>query len=255
VPVIVGATAGVRDAIESGQIDEQGVARFRRVLAEHNVDFRVLSGADEARLEMKGAKFCFREAFPAATGDVGVISAGGMSAQVVDHNDISYSLPFQLKTQNARMLAAATNEDDVELLRREIDERIPQYFQQCAMDARPLSEGKLEGKLFVALEMLAWVGTLAGISGQLMPSHEARSRLESFVLGNKEVMCRTKFDARRGWDWHINVPVITALEAMAILDMLDPAAMVLFQNEFKVGTTQLKPTWCLAMYLEVTGGE
>ena len=55
VPIFFGATGGVREALDSGTITDDNIKAFEAILAEKgfkDVHFHLLSGADEADLEM-----------------------------------------------------------------------------------------------------------------------------------------------------------------------------------------------------------
>ena len=95
-PIILGATGGVREAIDTGKVTAKDVAAFRAALLEEfgpdrRVAFRLLPGEEEAALELSAARFVAGAviprlnpglADPESAAQVGVFSAGGMSAQV-----------------------------------------------------------------------------------------------------------------------------------------------------------------------------
>lgn len=256
VPVIVGATAGVRKALESEEITQESVTAFTRGLEARGMQFQLLTGQREAELELQAARFCFGHLMPQIAARIGIFSGGGMSAQVVSGTR-AHSLAFELKTQNKKLAHAANTSHGA--LKRQIERDIPAHFQRCVNAAKARSGCAQDqtlgesGSVFVALEMMAWVGELVGMGDgkRLVPAPEAKSRLSAFVRGCQETIFRTSRESKREKNyWKVFVPMVTALEALAILEMLDPDCLVFFQSQYSVGTTKLKPTWGLALYLQ-----
>jgi hypothetical protein len=88
-PVIVGATAGVRTALDEGIISDAQIKEFEQALAEHFGDcasFRLLTGEEEAECELFAVRYIARHALPTVRpkfgggtkpiDDVGMLSCG-----------------------------------------------------------------------------------------------------------------------------------------------------------------------------------
>ena len=92
--LIVGATGGLRKALEEGAVKQEQLADFETLLRENfsNARFLQYSGAQEAGLELDAVRYIARHALPGAipiftggrqnSGAVGVLSCGGSSSQI-----------------------------------------------------------------------------------------------------------------------------------------------------------------------------
>ena len=87
-PIVIGATAGVRQALEKGIITEAKVAMFRKAL---NAQFgnravlRILTGQEEGEAEIAGARHVYKALTTGHIHDIdqaSMLSAGGASGQV-----------------------------------------------------------------------------------------------------------------------------------------------------------------------------
>jgi len=87
-PVLFGATAGLRAALEAGAVSEEHVARFRKLIQGILGDrgrFEVLSGEEEACAEWEAVAYELRGRLSevhALAGCAGMLSGGGMSSQL-----------------------------------------------------------------------------------------------------------------------------------------------------------------------------
>jgi hypothetical protein len=87
-PILIGATAGVRDALAQGKLDSAALAAFSGRVRETfgaRAQFRVVSGEEEASSELAAVRYCI-SAMPGVTagsgGGSGVPGFGGLNAGV-----------------------------------------------------------------------------------------------------------------------------------------------------------------------------
>ena len=86
-PVVLGCTAGLRDAIQTGKVSKEQLKAFEGMLHErfpNLASFRILEGEQEGRLELEAAKYCLQKATSAGEdidmSQVGLLSSGGASS-------------------------------------------------------------------------------------------------------------------------------------------------------------------------------
>lgn len=181
-PILIGATAGVRDALANGSLSVEEVEAFRGLLKRELVraSFEILSGEEEAILEARSCRFCAKRTFLARGdhGGLGMLSSGGMSSQVVvptaGGRDAVLSLETRLKSEgNRRML-----EDGVEAglasygayLDHEV---LPKLESALAIEGAGRggavgAEGDGPPITFVAIEILGGIGEKAGFAQTLV---------------------------------------------------------------------------------------
>jgi len=99
--VLIGATAGLREALASGEVTETDIRDLIRLLPSTAV-LRVLRGEEEAAFELYAVRSAVEWPPPGAiagstTGAIGMLSMGGRSMQVGTPEDDVYSLPFSAK--------------------------------------------------------------------------------------------------------------------------------------------------------------
>lgn len=243
--VLLGATAGVRDLVSSGEIKAEEVERFRDLLATTmelplEIRLNILSGEDEARYEFMAAKYCVNQCdlIPDVC-DLGLLSAGGMSSQIFV-NGVPYSLQTEIKKGNEMCV-----EHGMEKGKAEFQEHVKKVIDQNL----PENVGS-EKVVYVAIEMLAGAGEKAGMGGGAAESvSNAIEILTSFIEK------KTKEDRMLGVEgertWRTYGFVMSAIVGRLILERLHPESKVLFARNFELGKDHiLKPSWPLGHAIE-----
>ena len=280
--VLVGATAGVRSAIEAETVTEASLAtaaaaiRAAGGLNGGSASFRLLSGDEEAAMELAAARHCLfgssdegkalvtRSEQP-GRGGVGLLSSGGASSQLAfvekDQATVrTMSLPTHVKKGNSLCLEKG------------VVAGLREYQAQLAALVDELREaecfvGKLKGT-FVSIEMNAsYAGRIAGINGRAMTAAEATVALEASLAARvAEVQAREealKRAAKEGADsppagdlkpltWSdMCYCTATAADLMMVRDLLHPTKATVIHNRVfdqKAGGS-LQPSWSLGCYL------
>lgn len=246
--VVIGATAGVRDAVSSGAVAAATVQRFKQLVPEilgRRAVFEVMDGEAEAANELAAVRYCAGACEAAVGGgDVALLSSGGMSCQMVYGSPPrAVSLPHGQKDANALCLKVGV-EEGLRIFGAKVEAMIAS--EEALRDVR----GKLEGT-FVGIEMLAGVAQSGpGIAGQVMSAADAKAAFERFLVdfrakaaraSPEEVAARTWKDVYRG---------TTGTVAVHLLGLLAPTAQVCFLHKFDVGDGQLlQPKWTLGRFV------
>ena len=271
--VIVGATAGLRNALVDGTVKEEDVNKLQIRLKERipRSSFLVVGGEEEARHELTSVQYCFAAAYPEEAGQAGMCSGGGMSCQLAipagdgredgredatredatrDAIPLCVSLPYCLKTANKACEKASKIGPGADALLGCVDN-----FCQQISDVSAATRGKILGhhealvseekknkddsymynqpRPFAAIEML---GNYLSphVGNEIMNLDQARGRLLGFVAGWKEAVRQTTPMGREEWDWRAYATVLTAYEGLAMLEMLPCGSTICFSNGFAV---------------------
>ena len=282
--VIVGATAGLRNALVDGTVKEEDVDRFQIRLKERlpRSSFLVVGGEEEARHELTSVQYCFAAAYPEEAGQAGMCSGGGMSCQLAipagdgredggedgredtrDATPLCVSLPYCLKTANKACEKASKIGPGADALLGCVDNFCRQISDVSSATRRKIlgpHEAKKKNnhsynqpRPFAAIEMLGnYLSPHVG--NEIMNLDQARGRLVGFVAGWKEAVRQTTPMGREEWDWRAYATVLTACEGLAMLEMLPCGSTICFSNGFAVekGTKELmKPSWSLGVYIDM----
>ena len=175
IDVLVGATAGVRSALEANSINQTSIAALEStVKAEGGLNggtasFKLISGDEEAAMELVAARHCLLgsskegAALVASSegkgrGGVGLLSSGGASSQVAfvqkNGKDVrTISLPTHIKKANAACLEKGVAPGIAEYR---------SYLASLVADLKATEcfVGKLKGT-FVCIEVLSRVTAIA----------------------------------------------------------------------------------------------
>jgi len=290
VDVLVGATAGVRSALDEAKtVNPASVGALRSALEASGglhggrASFKLLTGEEEAALELVAARHCLEGSSDAGAalvaasecggrGGVGLLSSGGASSQLAftergGQTVRALSLPTHIKKYNKACL-----EKGVKQGLAEYEEHLASLVSQ--LKATECFVGKLKGT-FVAIEMNAgYAGRLAGINGQPMTAAEATAALEAALsawavdiaareaaLGSASSSAALSVASNatggggipRPLTWYdMCFGVSAAAALMMVRDLLHPTkAQVVFNRVFdqKAGGS-LQPSWSLGCYLE-----
>jgi hypothetical protein len=161
-----GATGGMRAALADGSVTAAQVATLGAAVRARYPDaaavhFEVLSGAREAALELRAARFAFADAaqvFGAGAGAVGVLSAGGKTCQVSWAEGGAISADADLFA--AERVAAAVGDDAA------LAWWGPHVAAGLAGAPHPLAGP------FVGLTMMATAAEVAGVAGRPVAAAE-----------------------------------------------------------------------------------
>ena len=282
--VYIGATAGIRSAITEGTITEERLAQFealvRRALGER-ASFAIVSGEDEAALELRAVEYCVRGAAGGGSallgsggagggggggggGRVGLMSSGGMSSQVVfplggsgGGSVCALSLPTKLKKEgNLRCLEGGAAQGLAAYT-----EYLERVVAAAAIDAAAAaagagdSGGKLQGT-FVLIEVLGSVGERVGIDRRVLSAAAATEALDRYLAQWLQKAERATAAEVEAYTWKSVVPATSALQARRLLELLDPEAQLYFSRTFELAPGHvLKPSWTLGYALSHVFGE
>ena len=251
-PVMIGCTAGVRDALRARQITQEQVDGFQVHLRERfgeRAGFHVLEGEQEGLLELGAARYCLTQVLPPGSeidpGEVGVISSGGASSQIVypkpdGGRPTALSLETKLKDEgNMRLLSVG-----VQYGLKMYDSHLDGVVANVALGHSVPLRGN-----FVAIEILAHVGKRCGIEKRIVSNAEARQSIERYLEEwTPAILDEEKRGELREWRDVMGGP--SALQALRLLSLLDPDAKLYFADRFEIAPGQaLKPAWGLGWYL------
>lgn len=267
--IIVGATAGLRNALVDGTVKEEDVDRLQSRLKQRvpGSSFLVVNGEEEARHELTSVQYCFAAAYPEEAGQAGMCSGGGMSCQLAipageredgreNATPLCVSLPYCLKTANKACGQASKIGPGADALLGCVDDFCQQiYAVSAATREKILSSDHIynQPRPFAAIEMLGnYLSPHVG--NEIMNLDQARGCLLGFVAGWKEAVRRTTPMGREEWDWRSYATVLTACEGLAMLEMLPCGSTVCFSNGFAVEKEReelMKPSWSLGVYIDM----
>ena len=237
--VTIGATGGVREALACGDVTEENFIEFRNECENvHKMKLLLLSGEQEAALEIKSAEYCARICHFVEEGEeVGLLSSGGMSSQVCFGKEV-VSLATEIKKGNSwgEEFGIVTA---VEMFETKIDE----LLAGLELDFPP-------NTTWLAIEMLGQIASgpaLAHIlKGRVVEVGECLSVLENH-LSNKIELGDKEFGER---SWKDYVSAISCVIAIALLRKIK-TGRVLFLREYELNGSLLKPSWGLGLALEL----
>jgi hypothetical protein len=234
--VFIGATAGVRSALDDGTIRPVELDDFTSLASSssYNFSFALLSGEQEAKYEHASALSLCRslDILTSSDENLGLISSGGMSSQFVypsaiSKELISLSLPTNLKSQS--------NEKCLEL---GVKAGLASYAEHMATAAvsSVKSSDPIEPCLFVLIEMLGGLGEKMNIHGVRMSVSDAQSKIEAYL---EEVVVADCLEKEAGlkeggeeMSWKDYVHGGSCVQALELLKLLDDGCEVYFCRTF-----------------------
>ena len=259
VPVFIGATAGVRDAVSSGAISEAALKEFESAALAKGWEFTIIAGEAEAGLELEAVRYCVLEGLPAGEkrapawatpGQIGMLSSGGMSSQLVYPLKASkgggictLSLETKLKAEGNKACLQHGVEHGLQHYARHLESIIGELGEtECGL-------GKLKGT-YVAIEILGDVGKRAGIGRHVVTAEEAAGVLDAYLA---QWVARATVEQTSAWNWKDVVHGTSALQARHMVGLLHPQASIYFSRTFVLGEGhELKPSWSLGHYISST---
>lgn len=270
--LIVGATGGLRKALNEGFVDETQVEQFKTLLSQNfpRAKFIQYTGTKEAELELHAVRYIAKHALPGAipvftggrqgSGAIGVLSCGGSSSQV------AY---FDTETKKDTYLSFRT--DLIGTLHRLRD--ITMLSEQNTINDKYL---KLENSMwelikkkspprkllgtFVVIELAGSIGKEAGLADRLVPKREAvqlitqhfqtlslvegkdnKVNLNTGKVGRTESSLSFFAEARR--------PLTVIVEGL--LSMFSSGSTFFFATSFDIGSRDnvLRAQWPLGVAL------
>ena len=222
--IVVGATGGLRKAIDDGAVTEAHVAALERALATRfggRARLEQLSGGAEAALELRAVRYIAAHALPLmrpqlggapvriGEAEVGVLSCGGMSSQIAFRPAAGSSRQqfLSLRTNLLGSMARARREGLVSTLTRSED-RLWSSVAAATLGLAPSGKsgscapiGKLRGT-FVVIELAGSIGKEAGLGNRLVPKREAVQMLTQhlgscLLMAGKDRKVRLAAEAER----------------------------------------------------------
>eukprot|EP00937_MAST-01D_sp_MAST-1D-sp2_P001283 g1283.t1 len=214
-PVVVGSTGGLRKAMDDGTVTEDHVMALERALVSRfdgRARLEQLSGSAEAALELRAVRYVASHALPLmrpqlggpavpiGNDEVGVLSCGGMSSQIVYRPAAAPGKPLRkpqprflsLRTNLLGAMARSRREGLAHTLAHSED-RLWATVASAALGLAPGGEtssrdatGKLRGT-FVVIELAGSIGKEAGLGHRLVPKREA-VQLLTLHLGSMLLM-------------------------------------------------------------------
>ena len=261
----IGATGGLRKALDEGIVTYSQVERFKEILHRQfeNAKFVQYSGAEEAELELAAVRYIAKHALPGAipvftggrsgSGSIGVLSCGGSSSQV------AYS---DLSTKEDKFLSFRT--DLIGTMNRLSDSPTDNKYAslensmwQLIKDESP--NFKIRGT-FLVIELAGSIGKEAGLADRLVPKREAvqlitqhfqtlslvegkdnKINLNSGKKGRTESSLSFFAEARR--------PLTVIVDGL--LNMFSSSATFFFATSFDIGSSDnvLRAQWPLGVAL------
>ena len=263
--LFVGATGGVRKAIQNNDITQAQVEAFVDQLTAafsatvNVVQFQVLDGTTEARYELKAAQLIWGGANAPLTGtSIGLFSGGGQSMQLGRLNEEPLSFPFSTMVAEFEERSGASPDswlDPVAWKKFEDD-----LIANVAIEQT--KRKKFEG-CYVGTAMNHRAAAYSGISETPMQAREVVATLRATLpqFRNKSgPLYDTMMASRKGGAAHHNYPLarIAALHTLRLaitLDMLfSPEAEFFFaKNGLDPAGNAIDCEWTLGAFLEVVG--
>jgi hypothetical protein len=181
---LVGATGGLRKAIDDGRVTPAMLLLFKQILAEYapSASFYLLSGEDEAEAELTAVRHVAEFVLPSQ--QVGMVSGGGMTCQVGFFDQDQEQATFLSIVAGLSDAAVAMLEGNVSsrVERRRALEKFDAHLAQ-AVDHTG-KRGKLKGT-FVVIEMPGGLGSATDYDG-----HFARlaTRIGRRILSKQQLV-------------------------------------------------------------------
>ena len=251
VSVLIGATAGLRSALDDGTVRPCEVSSFATSLSSffppssiYEVTFELITGEGEAVYEHGSAVDAMRGlGVVGEGGTVGLVSSGGMSSQLVYPAAASsssggppvsaLSLPTSLKTEgNAKCLALGVREG----LRS-----YEAFMAGCALDKLNKAKGgeaieDIEPCTFAVIEMLGGLGEKMEIAHKVMPVADAIVRIEEWLNEEFYPAAEAK-ENDDGYDmtWKDVAKGGLCVQALSLLSLLPQSSSVYLCRTFKAG--------------------
>ena len=267
IKLIVGATGGLRKALDEGTVTAKQVEYFRKCLHEAfpKSEFLQYTGQEEAQLELAAVRYIARHALPgaipvftggrASSGAIGTVSCGGSSSQIAyfdpeTQEDVFLSFRTDL-ISTMKQLREVGDGDEFKYLKLE-----SKLWNLIKTQAPPR---KLTGT-FVVIELAGSIGKEAGLADRLVPKREAvqlitqhfqtlslvsskdnRINLKGGKTGRTDSSLSFFAEARR--------PLTIIVEAM--LNMFSSACTFFFATSFDIGGHDniLRAQWPLGVAL------
>eukprot|EP00937_MAST-01D_sp_MAST-1D-sp2_P006519 g6519.t1 len=277
--VYIGATAGLRNALQKGVVTHRQLAEFeelaRGALGER-ARFAVVSGETEAAMELRAVEYCARRS--GALGDdgggtpLGLMSSGGMSSQLVfspprlardsgsdggGGGTRALSLPTSLKQEGNRRCLQEGLEPGLaaydSYLHGIVASASARLGSAAGGQREPTGAGAGLRGTFVMIEVLGSVGERAGIARRVMSARAATEALDAYLARWRQAAAsETAADVAQR-TWKSVVPATSALQARRLLQLLHPEeARVYFSRTFEIAEGHvLKPSWTLGYALTV----
>jgi hypothetical protein len=234
-PLTVGATGGLRKAVDDGDVTREQISQFKEALRTdfgERAVFRELSGSEEAQCELSAVQYIARHALPqsrpryarAGTSvieEVGMLSCGGMSSQLAfshssqpthsrDLTSGSSSIKAAVDAQEAQQQLSATSwtftSFETNLLGAMAEMRSVGYRAGMGRMESRLWALMQDSKLprltgtYVVVELMGTIGKEAGLADRLVPKREAVQLLSQHLnsmqlIAGKDLRVRLADDA------------------------------------------------------------
>eukprot|EP01052_Picozoa_sp_SAG31_P014753 SAG31_NODE_927_length_10930_cov_15.134983_7_plen_416_part_00 len=209
IPIIIGATGGLRKALDEGAVRPEQIHAFKSALEatfQGRAKLQLLTGAQEAQLELTAVRYIGRHALPPFApqfgggtskvdpSELGVLSSGGASSQLAYHPHLQTAAAASVTREKNQNIAPASQNDSAETAYISIPtdllgamNQARQYGLEPAMasiedrlwaDIAALGGplGKLRG-IYIVIELAGSICKEAGLADRLVPKREAVSLL------------------------------------------------------------------------------
>jgi len=241
----VGATGGLREAVESARVIQRDIEGFSGSVRERLGDratFQILTGEEEAYAELIATRFVAKRKLGLGEGNapVNFLSCGGMTSQIGYGAETKF-LSFTTNVKGGNTWALDN--------RKDLRTALATYESRVAKAMEAAGDLKLQG-LFVGIEMLGFVGEIAGIEGQILSTNLAKKALATY---RNEWLAKNDIPSkdRSEWTWRQVIHPVLATATLQLLSVLDENSQIMFQREFVFdGGHTLVPSWTLGVYLE-----
>lgn len=178
--LIVGATGGLRKALDEGTVTNEQVKYFKKCLHETfpKAEFLQYTGPEEAQLELAAVRYIALHALPGAIpvftggrisgGKIGTLSCGGSSSQVAYYDP---------ETQKDVFLSFRTDLISTMKELREMGDWNEMKYLKLESKLWNLIKAKSPSRkltgTFVVIELAGSIGKEAGLADRLVPKREA----------------------------------------------------------------------------------
>ena len=275
--LIVGATGGLRKALNDGFVKETQIEQFKKILS-HNfpsAKFIQYTGTKEAEFELHAVRYIAKHALPGAipvftggrqgSGAIGVLSCGGSSSQVAYFDGetkkdtyLSFRTDLIGTLHRLRDITMLSEKDTVN------DKYLKLENSMWELIKKKSPPRKLVGT-FVVIELAGSIGKEAGLADRLVPKREAvqlitqhfqtlslvegkdnKIKLNAGKTGRTESSFNFFAEARR--------PLTVIVEGL--LSMFSSSSTFFFATSFDIGSSDniLRAQWPLGVALgELTG--
>lgn len=260
--ILVAATAGLRAAIQDGELSSSVVESFREALTSCKsfkvpVEFKLLTGLEETQFEHVAVTYVSSIMLPPECQPVGLMSGGGMSSQVAYYADSSAAFATPLELRTNWFLGLET------LLQKGIDDGLQDINQRLE---QVISDTSLVGCLrgtFFGIESFARYCVEAGIGGRLVTKANAvdsvQKALDEWTLHTKQTVDvdaeRAAFNAGRQDGariaFHHGVMYTQVLQQ---LSLLHESALLYCTKLVEIAPSiTVMPEWSLGFFLSCIG--